>query len=266
MAGKGGGGAWKVAYADFVTAMMAFFLVMWITAQSKPVKTAVAEYFRDPYGSQKTPSTSPVASRGPDVPASIHSAATHPVGWGFLPGDTPIPKTGTKLHAKKTIPPDEDPNGQRVKPNVRTRILIAKLGDSAAMGGMVEFDDARADLGRPQRAKLLAIAADLAGKPHMIEIFGHTSNRPIVPGTPFRDRWDLTYARCRSVAELLESMNIERERLRVVVGDQPALPGRKFAPTHPLDCAVEVYLVDVLAQDPTPSADAAGASPPGEGR
>ena len=39
MAGKGGG-AWKVAYADFVTAMMAFFLVMWITAQSKQVALA----------------------------------------------------------------------------------------------------------------------------------------------------------------------------------------------------------------------------------
>ena len=39
MAGKGG--AWKVAYADFATAMMAFFLVMWITTQSKPVKEAV---------------------------------------------------------------------------------------------------------------------------------------------------------------------------------------------------------------------------------
>src|SRR3982750_996601 len=51
---KGGhghhGGAWKVAYADFVTAMMAFFLVMWIVAQSKPVKEAVAGYFRDPFG------------------------------------------------------------------------------------------------------------------------------------------------------------------------------------------------------------------------
>ena len=47
MAGKGGG-AWKVAYADFVTAMMAFFMVMWITAQSKPVKQAIAEYFSHP--------------------------------------------------------------------------------------------------------------------------------------------------------------------------------------------------------------------------
>ena len=42
------GGAWKVAYADFVTAMMAFFLVMWLVGQSPQVKAAVAGYFRDP--------------------------------------------------------------------------------------------------------------------------------------------------------------------------------------------------------------------------
>jgi flagellar motor protein MotB len=47
MAAKGGG-AWKVAYADFVTAMMAFFLVMWICAQDQKVKKAVADYFTGP--------------------------------------------------------------------------------------------------------------------------------------------------------------------------------------------------------------------------
>lgn len=50
MAGKGGGGAWKVAYADFVTAMMAFFLVMWISSQDQKLKEAVANYFVDPMG------------------------------------------------------------------------------------------------------------------------------------------------------------------------------------------------------------------------
>ena len=44
---SGGGGAWKVAYADFVTAMMAFFMVMWLTAQKPEVVTAVAEHFRN---------------------------------------------------------------------------------------------------------------------------------------------------------------------------------------------------------------------------
>src|SRR5471030_804979 len=42
------GGAWKVAYADFVTAMMAFFLVMWLMAQKQEVKAQIGGYFRDP--------------------------------------------------------------------------------------------------------------------------------------------------------------------------------------------------------------------------
>jgi flagellar motor protein MotB len=46
----GGGGAWKVAYADFVTAMMAFFLVMWLVGQDQKVKKSVADYFSDPLG------------------------------------------------------------------------------------------------------------------------------------------------------------------------------------------------------------------------
>src|SRR5256885_12932643 len=44
------GGAWKVAYADFVTAMMALFIVLWLLNTSKPVKEAIAGYFRDPSG------------------------------------------------------------------------------------------------------------------------------------------------------------------------------------------------------------------------
>jgi flagellar motor protein MotB len=52
---KGGGhghhgGAWKVAYADFVTAMMAFFLVMWLIGLDAKTRAAIAAYFRDPVG------------------------------------------------------------------------------------------------------------------------------------------------------------------------------------------------------------------------
>lgn len=61
MAGKGGG-AWKVAYADFVTAMMAFFMVMWLIAQDQKTKEAVAKYFTDPTGFKPLgPSRSPSA-------------------------------------------------------------------------------------------------------------------------------------------------------------------------------------------------------------
>lgn len=61
----GGGGAWKVAYADFVTAMMAFFMVMWLVSQDQTVQDSVAKYFVDPVGfSLSGSSTRPVDSAG----------------------------------------------------------------------------------------------------------------------------------------------------------------------------------------------------------
>jgi flagellar motor protein MotB len=61
-----GGGAWKVAYADFVTAMMAFFLVMWICAQDQKIKQSVARYFNTPMGIFTTGS-----SKKPDMAGSL---------------------------------------------------------------------------------------------------------------------------------------------------------------------------------------------------
>lgn len=53
-AGGGGGGAWKVAYADFVTAMMALFMVLWISAQDKKILIATSKYFQSPFSSPLT--------------------------------------------------------------------------------------------------------------------------------------------------------------------------------------------------------------------
>src|SRR6185295_4310984 len=68
----GGGGAWKVAYADFVTAMMAFFMVMWLTAQKPDVKQAVAGYFRDPFATVKGAETGSAAEPVPVDPKDGH--------------------------------------------------------------------------------------------------------------------------------------------------------------------------------------------------
>src|SRR5512147_1840494 len=74
--GHGGhhGGAWKVAYADFVTAMMAFFLVMWIVGQSNPMKAGVAGYFRDPGAFQS--GKGDMTGLLPGAPNGIQSATT----------------------------------------------------------------------------------------------------------------------------------------------------------------------------------------------
>src|SRR5437588_11390786 len=63
------GGAWKVAYADFVTAMMALFIVLWLLSSSEQVKKAVGGYFSDPSGSGKQMGTS-MAGMGESISVS----------------------------------------------------------------------------------------------------------------------------------------------------------------------------------------------------
>src|SRR3954451_17826313 len=79
-----GGGAWKVAYADFVTAMMAFFLVMWITSQNDEVKKAIGGDFLKPWGSfsQNTTPTikTPAGLRG-DAPFADNATGILPQRW-----------------------------------------------------------------------------------------------------------------------------------------------------------------------------------------
>lgn len=113
MAGKGGG-AWKVAYADFVTAMMAFFLVMWICSQDQKFRQAVARYFNNPsnigsIGSSRVPNKPGSlfdSPNGGDLPNGESIA----MGQGRFPHSAPgEPSLPTKLvsdwmhHDKKTI-------------------------------------------------------------------------------------------------------------------------------------------------------------------
>jgi chemotaxis protein MotB len=74
--GHGGhhGGAWKVAYADFVTAMMALFIVLWLLNASKPVKEAVAGYFKDPSGTAAKIGSNQVGT-GESIPLSKENMA-----------------------------------------------------------------------------------------------------------------------------------------------------------------------------------------------
>src|SRR6476646_9633796 len=100
MAGKGGG-AWKVAYADFVTAMMAFFMVMWLVGQKDGVKEAVAQYFQDPNGE-----TDPTDGSTPRAPYS-----------------KPGKGEGTN---KRATSPSKDPHDPEAK---KPRVLTIHGGD-----------------------------------------------------------------------------------------------------------------------------------------
>jgi flagellar motor protein MotB len=90
---KGGGGAWKVAYADFVTAMMAFFLVMWICSQDQKIKQAVARYFVTPMGLVETGISKKPNHAGAILPTltagSVPSSESVSLGRGRVPYSQP---------------------------------------------------------------------------------------------------------------------------------------------------------------------------------
>src|SRR5689334_15695749 len=74
----GGGGSWKVAYADFVTAMMALFMVLWILNQDQEVKGSVEEYFKNPWKSPLSDSTGIIPIENADVTTSRKSNFENP--------------------------------------------------------------------------------------------------------------------------------------------------------------------------------------------
>jgi chemotaxis protein MotB len=197
MAGKGGG-AWKVAYADFVTAMMAFFLVMWIVGQSDKVKEAIAHHFNDPF-----------AKESDDEGISHQRPPRHPA---------PARTTDKPEHEKEA-------GGSE------SILLTTQGGGRTSIGTVVHFNDDSADLDDDADRRLRDIAPLLVGKPQKVELRGHSSRRPLPAGSPFKDHWDLSYHRCMHVMERLEELGIPRDRVRLsqAAGFEPiATPNENF--------------------------------------
>ncbi len=180
MAGAGGG-AWKVAYADFVTAMMAFFMVMWLTTQKEGVKEAVAGYFRDPFATFKS----------------------------------------TEKGAAATAQPITDPMyGHTSQPQKRP---LAISGDNTDYQFTVVFPADDATIEPAQLEYIKNFAPMMIGKLNRVEVRGHCLRRPLPQGSPYSDHWQLCYARCQAVKKELQSLGIERERIRLsqAEGNEP---------------------------------------------
>ena len=107
MAGHGGG-AWKVAYADFVTAMMAFFMVMWITAQNKQMKMAVAHYFNDPFNSLSK-------TKGPEAAGSTTTGPLAPGSKTLMPSPRPGDPPGVEAPQERAQADRPQDRGNRTE-------------------------------------------------------------------------------------------------------------------------------------------------------
>lgn len=235
---KGGGhghhgGAWKVAYADFVTAMMAFFIVMWILASSEEVKEKVSEYFNHPErfelftGEKKTGPLPIDIIIGQSVNNSGEDGPNESKGSSFISFDSKMADTlfskmvekakmdsieaskrveqiGTQLQRKFENLMTERPELEEILSSIK--IEMTKEGLRIELMETSEslfFEVGSAKLKSEAINVLKQLASEIGKLPNFVEIEGHTDSRPYTTETGYNN-WDLSTDRALAARRLLD--------------------------------------------------------------
>ncbi len=158
----GGGGAWKVAYADFVTAMMAFFMVMWLVSQKPETKQAIENYFNDPFAYSRL--STRVSSRPSVSPNSSNSAS-------------PKKKIRAATIARRR---HNDPEAEERK---KATLKIVRDPERTTSGVIIYFEEGINELTEEAEKSLEDLKPSLVGLPQKIDIRGHSARQSISDGT-----------------------------------------------------------------------------------
>ena len=214
--GHGGhnGGAWKVAYADFVTAMMALFIVLWLMNSNAKVKEAVAGYFRDPAGTGKLAGTD---KNGTDKTVVV--------------GKDDMPKLKEQLEkALKTVP-HFDQFKDQISITITSEGLRIELMETAK--GM--FFEMGSPKPTPEGLELLRrLAAELGTLPNRILIEGHTDATPY-SGNGTYSNWELSCDRANQARQLMEASGLHPSQVFQVRGfadQQLRMPNKPDDPSN----------------------------------
>ncbi|MCC6293924.1 MAG: OmpA family protein [Bryobacterales bacterium] len=197
--GHGGhhGGAWKVAYADFVTAMMAFFMVMWLMNSNEKIKEAVAGYFKDPDGAGKQTGS---ASAGQGDALNISRD-----NMGNLKD---------QLEQAMRKMPDFQQLKDQVAMTVTGEGLRIELLETEQ--GMF-FESGSAKPSASGEVLLSMLSEQLGGLPNSLLIEGHTDSKPFA-GDGSYTNWELSSERANSARRLMETHGLRNGQVAQVRG------------------------------------------------
>jgi chemotaxis protein MotB len=197
--GHGGhhGGAWKVAYADFVTAMMSLFIVLWLLSSSKPVQEAVGGYFRDPDGTA-------------NKKGSLNAGA----GENFVLTKDDMPKLKDQLEQKIQQMQDFEKLKSHVEMTVTSEGLRIELTESAAG---TFFNSGSPKLNGDGRELLINLAQELGKLPNKLSIEGHTDSKPYATSGTYSN-WELSTDRANAARRLMQADGIRPDQVSQVRG------------------------------------------------
>jgi len=237
-AGHGGhhGGAWKVAYADFVTALMALFIVLWLMSTDKEVQKAISAYFSNPAGPGKQTGTS-AAGMGNAIE---------------LPKDD-MNKLREKIQeALKAVP-----NFHDLKDHVEITITSDGLRIELLENEAGIFFESGKAIPTANGSELLTIlAAELGKLPNGVLIEGHTDSKPY-SGDGTYTNWELSADRANAARRIMEGNGLRVGQVGQVRGFADRQLRHPEDPTNPSNRRISV-IVQYL---PTPAAADAGGKP-----
>jgi len=197
--GHGGhhGGAWKVAYADFVTAMMALFIVLWLMNSSQKIQQAVGGYFKDPSGTATKVGTS-LAGTGENLQLTKQDMA----------------KLKEELQKSIQKMTDLDKLKQNIEMTVTAEGLRIELLESDKG---TFFDSGSSKLNQSGQELVTLLAAELGKVPNHISVEGHTDAKPFA-GTGSYSNWELSSDRANAARRLMQQSGLRSDQVSQVRG------------------------------------------------
>jgi chemotaxis protein MotB len=224
------GGAWKVAYADFVTAMMAFFLILWLLNQTEEVKRAVGGYFRDPIAFSAASGGTGLLEGAETVAIEPHEPI-EPVSAEQDEGDEAEARMREKVEEiLQAMYGSPELVGLTAQIEVELtdeglRIQLMESGDSTF------FEVGGAVLSSPGVAAVRTVAQAVAALDCELVLEGHTDARPYARGGGYGN-WELSSDRANAARRVLEENGVEPRRIRAVRGYADTSPRN---PDDPMD-------------------------------
>jgi chemotaxis protein MotB len=203
------GGAWKVAYADFVTAMMAFFLVMWLVSQSSKIKGSVESYFKDPEGFSKNTGIMP-GGRGLNEGKAIPKIKELEADF-----ETAVLEKAAR-QLKDTMDQTKALDGikNQVELSISKDGLEIQLLEKA---NQVLFDVGSTTPKETTKALLAEIGREIGRLPNRVVISGHTDQRPYHDHAIYSN-WELSCERANSARRVMAENGLRGEQIARVAG------------------------------------------------
>ena len=230
------GGAWKVAYADFVTAMMSLFIVLWLMGSSEKVKQAVSGYFNDPKGTGKLLGTL-MTGTGTGVTVAQVSTDELQKLKDKLEQEIKARKELEKL--SKQIEITITPEGLRIE------LIEGKDGTFYEMGS--------AKLSASGQELLSLLAKELKTLPNSLLIEGHTDSTPYSSDAGYSN-WDLSADRANAARRLMQQDGVRVNQVTQVRGYADQMLRMKNNPTDPYNRRISILVKNDSESVPTLSA------------